>query len=251
MEYPDATILPLHDHLSDEVWSERLDRAIRGVVPNLQGVRIYGGRDSFKPHYEGEFTAIEIESGIQYMNGREQRDAIGRVVRSSPDFRAGIIYATQNSWPYTKMCVDMGHLKTYEHLKEGEIGDGLRKLDDPLILLGRKDSETKWRLPGGGVDKGETLEAAVRRELMEETGLNPEGPVTYLGSFPVGDWRYKNAGEIGILTALYISEYSWGAPRAGDDLVELKWCPISRAEDEVVKGHKTLVSAVRRYINEQ
>jgi bifunctional NMN adenylyltransferase/nudix hydrolase len=242
MEYPDAIIMPVHDHLSDEVWSKRLDDAIKGIVPNLKGARIYGGRDSFKPHYKGKFTAVEVESGIQYMNGREQRDAIGRVVRSSSDFRAGIIYATQNSWPYTKMCVDMGCVRKYD--KDSKL------LPEPMILLGRKESENKWRLPGGGVDKGETLEQAVRREFSEETGLGLEGPINYVGSFPVGDWRYKNAGEIGILTALFVSEFSWGAPRAGDDLIELKWCPISKAEKEVVKSHKALVAAVRRHINE-
>ena len=32
----------------------------------------------------------------------------------------------------------------------------------------------QWHLPGGGVHKNESLEAAARRELREETGINLE-----------------------------------------------------------------------------
>ncbi len=35
-----------------------------------------------------------------------------------------------------------------------------------------------WYLPGGGVDPGETVEESARRELLEESGLTPTGPLT-------------------------------------------------------------------------
>ncbi len=49
-----------------------------------------------------------------------------------------------------------------------------------VVLIKRRYEPLKgqWSLPGGGVEIGETLEAAVARELLEETGLEVMvGPV--------------------------------------------------------------------------
>ncbi len=54
---------------------------------------------------------------------------------------------------------------------------------DDRVLLVRHTYTPGWHLPGGGVDVGETAEAAARRELMEEANARATGPLLLHGVF--------------------------------------------------------------------
>ena len=61
------------------------------------------------------------------------------------------------------------------------VGVGAVVFDADRVLLVKRAHEPlkgEWSLPGGAVELGETLEAAVAREVLEETGLAVDvGPV--------------------------------------------------------------------------
>ena len=44
---------------------------------------------------------------------------------------------------------------------------------DDEILIVRRATDGEWELPGGRVDRNETATASLRRELIEETTLDP------------------------------------------------------------------------------
>lgn len=61
-----------------------------------------------------------------------------------------------------------------------------RRVDDTLHVLlvhpsGNYNRKAPWSIPKGEPDAGEELEAAARRETMEETGVVVDAPLTSLG----------------------------------------------------------------------
>ncbi len=62
--------------------------------------------------------------------------------------------------------------------------------DDRVLLIRSEwDGRSLWFVPGGRIEDGETPEAAARRELREETGMEP-GMLRWEGIAWIRDWTW-------------------------------------------------------------
>lgn len=97
-----------------------------------------------------------------------------------------------------------------------------------LIRRGRGAGVGQWSIPGGRVEFGETLHAAVERELREETGLTVLsgrflGWVERFGMDDVGhDFHYV---IMDFCASVLDSTTRWNV-KAGDDASEARWVPF-------------------------
>lgn len=90
-----------------------------------------------------------------------------------------------------------------------------------LVKRGRPPFLGRYALPGGGVEFGERLEDAVRREVREETGLEAE-VVRLLGVY--GDPGRDPRGHT--LSVAFVLRSSGGSLRAGSDAAATKLIPL-------------------------
>ncbi len=88
----------------------------------------------------------------------------------------------------------------------------LRQPKSGKIFIGERiDYAGSWQFPQGGVDKGEDLIAALRRELYEETGISPHlyelvaCRTGYRYRFPKG--RLKNGKFCGQEQTYFLCDY--------------------------------------------
>ncbi|MHB1434641.1 MAG: NUDIX domain-containing protein [Thermoplasmata archaeon] len=109
-----------------------------------------------------------------------------------------------------------------------------------LVRRGRPPGEGLWALPGGFVEYGETVEAAVARELREETGLAAR-PVRLVGIYSGPDRDPRRP----TLTIAFGMAGTARSPQGGDDAREAAWIPLARARG-LAFDHDQILADARR-----
>lgn len=123
---------------------------------------------------------------------------------------------------------------------------GVTDDDDRLLLGSNAMWETKrFSLLAGFVEPGESLEAAVIREVFEESGVRVEHP-QYLGSQP---WPFPASLMVGFTAQVVPGTSTTGRPD-GEEIVALRW--FTRAEltaavdagDVILPGPTSIARAI-------
>lgn len=128
-------------------------------------------------------------------------------------------------------------------------GVGVAVIDQGRLLVVRKEQgpwQDRWAVPGGKVELGETMAAAARREVREETGLTVRlGPVVWTGEV-IGpgeppEWHFTLVDYVGFPLG--------GVLAAGDDAAEVRWTtPEDALELDLIPTMPSLLEALVPYL---
>ena len=97
------------------------------------------------------------------------------------------------------------------------------------VLLVKHTYRADWYMPGGGVDRGETLEQAARREAHEEVGA-VLGPLELQGVY--SNFWNRRTDHVAVFTCTDFSvseDHDW-------EIAELRWFPLDDLPADLSPG---------------
>lgn len=109
-----------------------------------------------------------------------------------------------------------------------------------VLLIRRRNPPPGWAIPGGFVEPDEDLIDAARRELFEETGLEPP-QLEQLATFghPNRDPRGRT------ISVVYGARLQHAAlPAAGDDAADARWFPLNALPTNLAFDHPTILTQI-------
>ena len=95
------------------------------------------------------------------------------------------------------------------------------------LLLQLRSDTNDWGIPGGGMEKDDSLEETARKELLEETGLTAhELELLDIASGKEFYYRFPHGDEIYNVTAIYKATKVTGTLKCDEESLELGYFPL-------------------------
>ena len=115
------------------------------------------------------------------------------------------------------------------------------------LLLQQRSDGGQWGLPGGSVEIGESLAAAVAREVLEETGLTvvPRRLVGVYSDPALQVVRYPNGNVWHYVNACFECVVRGGELTTCDETLELAWCSPRRLPAMLLPNHRIRIRDAR------
>jgi len=267
--------LPVRDYYNDELWNADVRRQVGACVSGSDRIALVGFKKDDTTYYLDNFPdwrMVEIESSrdIDATDLRKlffELETANQALAEMSEWISTPVSQFLNSWSLQPLYGDLKNehakIKQDNQVYAGIPWDVISTTVDALVtvndhvLLGKRKNypgEGLWAIPGGFLEKRESLLHGAIRELKEETSLDVSDValrkslaavkvfshprrscrgrvITHVHHFPLSGWP--------------IHDQTWPTIEAADDLESVAWIPfdqIPAMEELLFEDHFAILS---------
>jgi bis(5'-nucleosidyl)-tetraphosphatase len=144
--------------------------------------------------------------------------------------------------------------KAKQEKSAGAVVFYLNKNNVPIFLLLQNTlKKTYWEFPKGKIEKNESIEETVKREVREETGIRKFNIISGFNSTLT--WFFKLNGQLIRKEAVYLltetNENEGNTAKISDEHQKLEWMTIETARKKInIRANRDLIEKAWTFIEE-
>ncbi len=115
------------------------------------------------------------------------------------------------------------------------------------MLLEKRTDTGEWCTPGGAIELGESLEDALKREIIEETNLDFANQKLFDIKANV-HMVYPNKDEVYYTDVVYIINEFWGDLKPDGESTELRFFDLDNLPENIMP---TQIGYIKRFVEAQ